>query len=59
MKAALTPRRAALSLSWGRDDRKSARWHGAGLQHVTSSSRRGRWSGGGRGGELKKGGEEM
>lgn len=38
------------TLSWGKDDRKSARWHRAGLQHVTSSlerqdaRRRGGWS---------------
>lgn len=34
----LVPCRA--TLSWGKDDRKSARWHGAGLQHVTSSLER-------------------
>lgn len=28
------------TLSWGKDDRKSARWHRAGLQHVTSSLER-------------------
>lgn len=32
------PRRT--TLSWGKDDRKSARWHRAGLQHVTSSPER-------------------
>ena len=54
------------SLSWGRHDRKSARWHGAGLQHVTSSSsssRRGGWSDGGvkerRGGDVRKMAELM
>lgn len=60
---------AELPLSWGRDDRKSARWHRAGLQHVTSSlerqdgRRRGGWrvrkGGAGGGARLKKGGEEM
>lgn len=39
--------------SWGRDDRKSARWHGAGLQHVTPSLERQRGGGGGRGREAK------
>lgn len=53
------------SLSWGKDDRKSARWHRAGLQHVTSSlERQGARRRGGRSeekeeGGLKKGGEEM
>lgn len=57
------------SLSWGKDDRKSARWHRAGLQHVTSSlemqeaGRRGgrreeEEEGAGWGG-LRNGGEEM
>lgn len=55
------------TLSWGKDDRKSSRWHRAGLQHVTSSleSQEARGRGGrsekeeGGGMRLSKEGEEM